>query len=251
MHLSVPSLREQYQNQFEPRPIYTNRAVSYGNMQEPRTSGGSSSRAKEWKSCDNYESGEDAVGPLPKSPKKANKAGKLDLEASTSSLLMDNIFSGEKSNNFDSPTRATNKYSATNKLNGSAISVMSLSVDNIGGSSMANDITDPNDLGPLFNSSLKLGRSINTNDSSSTRVFNPKTAPRRAGSHGDGEPTMLYDKGAASVLEMSVNTLGDDDEDTYLGFGESTVLPMSDSQANMSFANVFEETDDQRDPFRR
>lgn len=156
------------------------------------------------------------------SPQRTLRKGRkedyrYDREASTSSLLVDKIFSEENNTAFDA---SSNKA----KFNSSAMSIMSLSVDGIS----QLEYTDPNNLGPLFNSSLRLGGHAN-----------PKNAPRRSGSAEGDSSVCNYEKGMASVFEMSVNTLGDQLSD----FGDSLVMRMTESQAEMSFGNVFDEND--------
>jgi hypothetical protein len=152
-----------------------------------------------------------------KSPPRKNR---YDREASTSSLRVDKIFSDDK-HGYDAS-------SAKGKFNSSTMSVMSLSVDGLNHP----EITDPNALGPLFNTSLKLG------------TTSQKNVPRRLGSL-DGDSSITYEKGMASVFEMSVNTLGDQLSE----FGDSVLMPMSESQAEMSLGNVFEDND--RDAYVR
>lgn len=143
-----------------------------------------------------------------------NKIRKEDLDASGSSLMVDCIFNREKSRS---------------KLNGSATSIMSL-----GSVNTISDLTDPDSLGPLFDSSLKLGhQSSTTSMLSATKPS--KSSFRRSTSN---EESMNQERGMASVLEMSVNTIDGD-----LSDGDSYYAKMTASQANMSFASIFDEAE--------
>jgi hypothetical protein len=185
-----------------------------------------------------------AVSPL-RPQRKVNKGRKenhrYDCEASTSSLRVDKIFVDEKNdetfgdeknyNTFGDETNGIHDASSIKtKLNLSAMSIMSLQ-------SLSIDGIDPNSLSTLLNASTRLG-------GHSCTAANPKTAPRRHGS-GDGDSSINYEKGMASVFEMSVNTIGDEMSD----FGDSAVMRMTESQAEMSFGNVFE--DYERDVYVR
>ena len=153
--------------------------------------------------------------PMRSSPHRNNvtKLRKEDLNASTTSLVMDSIFSGEKI--------------GSSKMNGSAMSIMSLSVDNLGGGDSVADVTDPDHLGPLFDSSLKLGTSKPTTKDS----FRLKRS-------NSNEESISQEHGMTSVLEMSVNTIGGEMSEL-----DDSYVKMTASQADMSFANVFEEAE--------
>jgi len=150
------------------------------------------------------------IAPLRMSPKKMpSKMRKDDLEASSSSLMVDSIFSTAEKNR------------STTKLNSSGLSIMSLSVNNIGNES---DV-DPDNLGRLFDSSLKLSHQSST---TSLAVKPPKSPYKRSVSHDE---SITQEKGMASVLEMSLNTIGDELSE----FDDSYAIMNDD----MSFANVF------------
>lgn len=105
----------------------------------------------------------------------------------------------------------SNRPKAT--ANNSQRSLMSLSVDGMGTSQ---DLGDTNYLSALFNSSLKISgnkpSAMKTNATSSSQL--------------------------SGTMEMSVNTL---EGDQLSDFGDSAFIKMTESQAEMSFGNVFEE----------
>jgi hypothetical protein len=135
--------------------------------------------------------------------------------ASTRSIGFDKIF-GEHVD--DSIPNKNSEY----------MSVMSLSVGDV----LQSDYLDPNNLGPLFESSMKisgnsqsLASSNFTGGSSMIRV-----APKRIGS----SDLMYIEKGA---YEMSINTI----PDASVDFGDSTLMKMTYSQDDMSFFHDFDE----------
>lgn len=127
-------------------------------------------------------------------------------------------------------------------MDNSAVSIMSLSIGDIvhrmGADELASKSTsssDPDDLAPLFDSSLRLTTSA---------VEKKRRPPQRTNSGDIDGPTVNNNAstdtmGISKVMDMSVATLGDQ----FSEFGESAAK-MTQSQADMSFANVFEETDD-------
>jgi hypothetical protein len=131
---------------------------------------------------------------------------RYEHQPSVSSLAVDKIFNGER----------RGMSSIKTALGSSTLSVMSLSIDG----------TNPESLGPLFNSSLRLSSHAGgRNHSKRTK--------------DDGDSSSIYEKGtSSSIFEMSVNTLGDQLSE----FGDSGVMRMTESQAEMSIGNVFEDS---------
>jgi hypothetical protein len=118
-------------------------------------------------------------------------------------------------------------------MDNSAVSIMSLSIGDIVHKMSGDDFAksagssnDPDDLAPLFDSSVRL-----------TATVEKKRRPPQRTNSGDGigsssngsEHTF---QGMGKSMDMSMATLGDRMSD----FGESA--------PDMSFANVFEEEDD-------
>ena len=66
-----------------------------------------------------------------------------------------------------------------------------------------------------------------------------KNPPKRLGS---GVEASVSGESVGQVMEMSVATLGLSDA------GEMSLARMSESQATMSFSNVFEDVDTEREP---
>lgn len=181
----------------------------------------------------------DDVGPIHRRSKENSKAIP-DLQGSNSSLVVDNIFSGgeSKSQDSNSITSQSSLSSQTGtkgkgmNLSSHNMSVMSLTMDD-----MDRPEDDANQLSSLLNNSMRISNQ-------------PKAAPtrmKRASSvEGDSSAT---DSGGSSVglggsllgaLDMSVATLGDRMSD----FGDGSMHKMmTDSQAEMSFGNVFEEAE--------
>jgi hypothetical protein len=105
-----------------------------------------------------------------------------------------------------------------NMGNFSQRSLMSLSVDGMG-ASFRDFGGDPNYLSALFNSSLK----ITANNKPSTNRTN----------------NMASSSHLAGTMEISVKSLDEEEDLSY--FGDSAMMRMTDSQAEMSFGNVFED----------
>ena len=154
----------------------------------------------------------DYVAPLRASPPRKPK---LRNDDSCSSLMVDSIF--------------TDKSRSTTKFNNSALSITSLSVNTIGIETSDREEDDPGDLCKLFDSSLKLSHQ-SSNNSLATR---PKASKSMSKGNANTEDS-IQERGMASVLEMSLNTIGDEMSE----FGDSYAI-MADSQAEMSLANVF------------
>jgi hypothetical protein len=83
--------------------------------------------------------------------------------------------------------------------------------------------------------SARLNSSLRINGSSHTKSTNNPLPPL---SKPPPSEVLTADKNMSSVLQMSVNTLGD----SFVDFNDST-FKMTDSQAQMSIADVFEEAD--------
>lgn len=126
-----------------------------------------------------------------------------EQEADVANHLVDKIFS---ENNLSSREFVSFK----GKNNSSTRSIMSLSIDG----------TDPNSLGQLFNTSLR----ISNHGSKHTKKL-----------VGDFDTS---EKGMRSIFEMSVHSLGDQ----FSEFGDSYAFRMAESQASMSVGNVFDDS---------
>lgn len=154
---------------------------------------------------------------------------KLKREGSESSLQVDNIFPSTTVKTKKNDGHNANDYK--NHHSSSHLSVMSLSVGDMGlGDDAIGDmpsaftnqlaaIRNEKDLSSRFNSSLRLGRQSNKSSGKRTATSN--------------------DMSQSGFMDMSVATLGD----RLSEFGDMSAARMTDSQANMSFSNVFEETD--------
>lgn len=140
----------------------------------------------------------------------------------------------KKNDGNNANTGASSDYK--NHQSSSHLSIMSLSVGDMGigedvvtevpsstegnlASQLAAVRSSDKDLSTRFNNSLRLGRS--------------KPGKRNS---TNSEVTDISHSG---YMDMSVATLGD----RMSEFGDMSAARMSDSQANMSFVNVFEETD--------
>jgi hypothetical protein len=142
-----------------------------------------------------------------------------DYHASSTSL--DVALASERQH--QPPPPPSTRFRQANNGNFSQRSLMSLSVDGMGNS---HDFgSDANYLSALFNSSLK----ITTTKPSTTATT---TAGRTGNMAGSGQ--------LAGTMEMSVNTLDEPEDMSY--FGDSAMMKMTESQAEMSFGNVFEDT---------
>lgn len=163
----------------------------------------------------------DPVGPLPskRGPQRGMEQRGMERQGSEKSLQVDSIFSNASSSNSKSVGDDTN---ARNNNSSAHLSVMSLSISDMQ-SHDSNDGITPNDLAPMLNSSLRVGE----------RKSSRPVASLRRNVSGDGNKCDL-----GHVMDISVATLGG-----LSDFGEGSVTKMSDSQADMSFSNVFEETE--------
>ena len=169
------------------------------------------------------------LAPLPSRDElalKLSRVNKLNREESEKSIQVDNIFPRSVM------TKKTDGAGADYKMHPSSshLSIMSLSMGDMG---LGDDIpienpsepaclADEKDLSTRFNNSLRLGRHSSGNSAAAQR-------------------NTSNDASHSAFMNMSVATLGGDrftDE-----FGDMSVVRMTESQANMSFSNVFEETD--------
>jgi hypothetical protein len=144
---------------------------------------------------------------------KDNHASFVDHQSSITNL--DVVLSSERQQQQQQqyPSRVR-----PNMGNFSQQSLMSLSED-LMGTSLSNFGGDnANYLSALFNSSLK----ITTNNKPSTNRINMASSGHLAG-----------------TMEISVNTLDKEEDLSY--FGDSAMMKMTESQAEMSFGNVFED----------
>jgi hypothetical protein len=164
---------------------------------------------------DACETEQEPVGPLPARRRRAH----MDRENSEKSLIMDNIFGGN--NKQQDPSGHKDRFGNSSAM----LSVMSLSIGDMQEPVTLHSVRDQEEidsLTPMFNSSMRFGgeRPI-------------RRVPRRTNS-GDGNSLDL-----AHVMDMSVATLGD----RLSEFGDESMARMTSSQANMSFSNVFDETE--------
>lgn len=178
------------------------------------------------------------LAPLPTrkraSTRNANRRNEFKREGSEGSLQVDSLFSGAKTHEHGDQNHARNYGSSAH------LSLMSLSISDMQSTTSAptepprvdpsvsdpKSSKNPDNLSNRFNNSLRLGRN------------NSKTPPRRTAS-GDGHRLGHESSDLGHVMDMSVATLGDQ----LSQYGDMSIARMSESQANMSFSNVFEETD--------
>ena len=114
--------------------------------------------------------------------------------------------------------------------NAMCMSGMSLSVGDV----LHSDYLDPNNLGPLFESSVNVSGNSHSIASSNLTGGSSmiRVPPKRLGS----SDLMYIERGA---YEMSVNTI----VDASCDFGDSTLMKMTNSNDNMSFLHVFDDAD--------
>lgn len=160
------------------------------------------------------------VAPLPQ--RKVNGRFGLEREGSEKSLQIDNVFSGKHTDH--------QNMTPQQRMNNSSKSAMSLSIGDIQETVTPSSPQDTNgdSLAPLFNSSLRFGEKSDGRRSHRTS----RQPPRRMGS-GDGSHSDV------GLMNMSVASMGDRLSD----FGEASIARMSESQVNMSFSSVFEDTE--------
>jgi hypothetical protein len=153
-----------------------------------------------------YEELPESLGPLPNCKRQVRKG--LERDNSEKSIQVDSIFQEMKHS--ESAGQVNGGASAQN------LSIMSLS---IGDMNVTSEPTNADSLAAMLNSSLRVGS---------------RKTGRQSGSVGEANNSDL-----AHVMDMSVATLGDRLSD----FGDTSLPRMSESQSNMSFVNVFEETE--------
>jgi hypothetical protein len=155
----------------------------------------------------------------------------IERDGSERSLKMDGVFGG--SGNSGSGHGKDQEQPPRAVMDNSGVSIMSLSIGDIVHKMSGDDFTkstgssDPDDLAPLFDSSVRL-----------TSTVEKKRRPVQRTNSSDGLGSTGSDHMGKS-LDMSMATLGD----RLSEFGESAAR-MTESQADMSFANVFEEEED-------
>ena len=201
---NMNNMAPQMMDQFEPRPIGPGSGVggpvSIDNIHH------------------DYESHED-VGPLPgpmpqRFAKERERQRDMQREASDRSINMDKVFGSS---------------GHARGMDNSVVSTMSLSIGDIvtkitgedgKGISTDLDVTDADQLAPLFDSSVRLG---------GPSEKRPKAPPRSSSNDG---------KDLEKVLDMSAMSLGGE-----LSVGDGSMFRMTGSSAEMSFTHVFEESD--------
>jgi len=203
---NLPVYASSTNNEFEPRPI----DPALNNKFQQTTT----SPYTDYTRCSEPE----RVAPLPprKPPMKGSTTTEgrpkgMEREASEKSLKVDHIFSN-----------GAKKYQ-DHQGSSAHLSIMSLSIGDMQTSlpehAPATDLTDPDDLAPLFNTSLRVG---GRRDATSRLSSSVSTGFHSSLGHG---------------MDMSVATLGDRLSD----FGEVSIQRLTESTADMSFSNVFEE----------
>jgi hypothetical protein len=221
------SQQSPYHDQFEPRPIDPS-LVSIKSPPEQKE--------------DYAEIEPERIVPLPsrrepRTPKTNKRTYKR--EGSDSSLQVDTIFSAGNNNNVQSSNNQNQNNNTSNHNHKMAeshnLSVMSLSMSemNHGSTDHYNQqqphhdpqqqkvppVIQPEGLTTMFNNSMRFGER--------------RKPAKRSGSN-------VEDSSVKNLsLDMSVATLGDHMSE----LGEMSYARMNDSQANMSFSNVFEETE--------
>lgn len=158
-------------------------------------------------------------------PRRQGQA--IERDGSERSLKMDGVFGGGSSHSKDHEQPRSG-------MDNSAVSIMSLSIGDIVHKMSGDDFAksasssnDPDDLAPLFDSSVRL-----------TATVEKKRRPPQRTNSGDGgigsssNGSEYTFQGMGKSMDMSMATLGDRMSD----FGESA--------PDMSFSNVFEEEDD-------
>jgi len=192
------------------------------------------------------------VGPLPAGPlpiRKGKRRADMKRENSDGSLQVDTIFTNKSNESAPNsggsgiggiPTSATT--SAKNHGSSAHLSIMSLSIGDMGITEIPsrsdhqqtqqpkqhphdNNRTSTDALAARFNNSVRL----------SNMSGHRKTPLRRLGS-GDGS---VHSRDGAEIggFDMSVATLGD----RLSELGDMSIARLADSEANMSFSNVFED----------
>lgn len=256
-----------YLDALEPRPIAPSMPSAMNQMQQHQNM--LPQQQQQHQQDDQYGESE-RVAPLPsrKNPSlnKLGKRGELKREGSENSLQVDSLFAGIDNHKQGTNTTLATHIGATKSQNqpqhqnhGSSahLSLMSLSIGDmalsVGESNPShsrndgqptpqaqpqpqpslsshlesNNNVNPDQLATRFNNSLRFGRHVQ------------KNPPKRLGS---GVEASVSGESVGQVMEMSVATLGLSDA------GEMSLARMSESQATMSFSNVFEDVDTEREP---
>jgi hypothetical protein len=195
-------------DELEPRPIASGGGFNNNNNNVPQQQ----QQHQQQRPSEPWE----PVGPLPVQRFRRERQ-QMQKESSDRSINMDNIdkvFYG--------------KEGGAERMNNSAVSIMSLSIGDIatrlaeddGSQLLTTDSADGDQLAPLFDSSLRLGMSH--------KKKRPQP-PQRTGSSDNLE--------IAKVMDMSVATLGGELSEV----GDASMARMTASAAEMSFTNVFED----------
>lgn len=201
-------------DQFEPRPIGPGHVSGNGHAR------GGLNYDPSQGDLESYENVGPLPGPMPQRfPSVRNLA--FQREASDRSLNMDKVFAMSQQGSTSGKT-----------MDNSVISTMSLSIGDIvtkvsgeDGKNISTDLTDPDQLAPLFDSSVRLSSGPGTSEK---RTGGRKPPGRTSSSDGQD---------FAKVMDMSVLSLGGELSE----IGDGSMLRMTGSSANMSFSNVFED----------
>jgi hypothetical protein len=162
----------------------------------------------------------DRLAPLSQGIRK-QRQNCLKRQGSDNSIQADKLFSAADANNNQQETG-----NGKNQASLSHLSIMSLS---IGDGLVADAMKDfeqgvAGGLSTRFDQSLRLG---------TQKVSDNRTPIKRTSSGSADDTEFQHSPG----LEMSVATLGASD------YGDMSIAKMNDSQANMSFSNIFEDND--------
>jgi hypothetical protein len=231
-----------YQDQFEPRPI---------DQFEPRPIDPNMVSHNKPPPSEKEEFAEvevERIAPMPtrREPRKPAKRT-YKREGSDSSLQVDTIFSTDKNNNAQSSSsnNHNNNTKSSNQNHKMAeshnLSIMSLSVSDMNHGSTDHYNSTPHQqhdpqqrTEPEPHHSPVQPEGLATMFNNSMRFSGDRRKPaRRSGSNEEDSSVKCFN------LDMSVATLGDHMSE----MGDMSYARMNDSQANMSFSNVFEETE--------
>jgi len=184
----------------------------------------------------------EGIGPLRplKIMGKPHRRNDFKREASDSSLLVENILDentsgGVRGSGAAASTGGGTTGAAANFNLSAHMSTMSLTIDDMGLSDhrsgrgeQSESNKNPDSLATRLNNSIRLG-------TSSSRAPRVPTHGRRSG-NGDGAREVNdsdHYRPINAMMDMSVAT----------EFGDTSMLHLAESEANMSFSNVFEETE--------
>jgi hypothetical protein len=151
--------------------------------------------------------------------KDGNKRPNYARESSEQSINLGNAFEDTIEHGVLGGDTATDKNKQ--KLNGSQMSIMSLTLSEVDGN---DDVGVAGDLSSMFDSSLQISEKRTSTGSSLLT----------------GDRRQSTEKG--QLLDMSVATIGND-MSTIGGFGSALGGEIEDSQAHMSFSHMFDDSD--------